>query len=72
MKKLLMECGMGKPNLIYRDMERGEIIKGFSHCEEHGEADQKRRSLGIHCHSQLRSPLFVFTTALFPEYFSIF
>ena len=65
-------AGMGKLHLIQRDMEWGKIIKGFSHCEEHSEADQKRQSPRTHCHSQLRSPsLFVFTTALFSEYFTI-
>lgn len=50
----------------------GKIIKGFLHCEEHREANQKRQSLRIHCHSQLRSPsLFVFTTAQFPQYFTM-
>lgn len=67
----------GKQNLMYRDMEKGreserEMIKGFSHCEEHRGADQKRESLRIYCHSQLRSrSLFAFTAALFPHCFSI-
>lgn len=67
----------GKQNLMYRDMEEGresesEMIKGFSHCEEHRGADQKRESLRIYCHSQLRSrSLFAFTAALFPHCFSI-
>lgn len=62
----------GKAELNVQRYGTGKIIKGFSHCEEHREADQKRQSLRKHCHSQLRSPsTFVFTAALFPQHFTI-
>lgn len=65
---LVMANGMGKAELHFQRYGTGRIIKGFSHCEEHREADQKRQSLRIYCHSQPRShSLFVFIAALFSK-----